>query len=102
MPHYLLHADYDQDGRVSKSRTELSRSNRPPGAIVLANLDLDTPATGSPPVLDRKKARKPRADDDLVPLIVTVLPGTQTNTDTADISLSKEDAGRIRVFDSGQ
>jgi hypothetical protein len=42
MPDYELHADYDNDGILSGSRTEYALRSTRPGAVVVPNLDIDS------------------------------------------------------------
>ncbi len=105
MPTYLLHADYDRDGRVSQRPSEYALRARYPGAILIANLDLDAgrrSAAGTP-ILDKDLAHKGLHDGELAEIAVTVLAGTSATPDQGTIELDLANASRIRLLDgSGQ
>lgn len=81
MPGIELHADYDRDGRLTRSAAERAARLDRPGAVVVANLDRDqrslparVSSSGSPgPDYDLAVAFS--RDDELLPLEVRVAPG---------------------------
>ncbi|HEX5760829.1 MAG TPA: protein-arginine deiminase family protein [Thermoanaerobaculia bacterium] len=88
MPDLELHADFDRDGRVSGTPAERTARQAAPGAVVVANLDVDRRAlppqvaAGPDITLDYAQPTKPAADDEVLPLHVRVvnaaaLPGVQ-------------------------
>ncbi|CAM2067207.1 Protein-arginine deiminase (PAD) [Sulfidibacter corallicola] len=77
MADFELHADFDHDGRLSRSRREYAKRQTLPGAILLANLDADRRRLPrqvtlvAPTVLDMD-APKRRRDRDLTPLFIRI------------------------------
>jgi hypothetical protein len=107
VPTYVLHADYDRDGTVSKTLGELSHRGRLPGAILVANLDVDGPRradnSGRPgpesPALDRDLAKKSPADNEIQDLVVTIVPGTENSAEEGALELQLSELPWVRVFD---
>ena len=78
MPDVELRADYDHDGRLTRSQAEYDARAAAPGALVVANLDADRQrlppvvTAGRPVTLDYQRPTKSGADDELVSLEVRV------------------------------
>jgi Protein-arginine deiminase (PAD) len=105
MPDYELHADYDRNGRLQASTTEHDQRSVAPGAILLANIDVDgraLPASvkpGNPLTLDYQKTTKSGADNDLLPLQVRVINDSMPAGSTFVLDVRGELADQTRLYD---
>ena len=102
---FELHSDFDRDGRLTASQSERDERERPPGAIIVANLDADTrrpPGTvrvGQVVTLDTQRSRKTSGDDEIrafriVPASAGPPPGT-----TYQIKVVGWAASHVRLYD---
>lgn len=103
MPAFRLDADYDRQGRVTGRAPEHDARDTPPGAILLANLDVDArpvPSAvrdGDPVPIDAVRTRKSANDDELAEIRVM-------KTDPAAgcvlrLAIAAPDSARITVWD---
>ena len=73
MPGIELHADFDRDGRLTRSAVERAARLSWPGAVVVANLDRDqrvlpgSVSSGATPGADYDLATAFARDDELLP-----------------------------------
>ncbi len=74
MPDYTIHADFDHDGRLTGSTAERAMRQQLPGAVLVANLDVDARAspgfTADRIELDHERRVKSRSDDELIRLSI--------------------------------
>jgi hypothetical protein len=82
MPALELHADFDRDGRLTESPAEYTARETPPGAILVANFDVDrrrlssSVTASSEPTLDYAQPTKGAGDDELLRLRIKIVnPG---------------------------
>jgi len=107
MPGIELHADFDRDGRITRSARERSARLQWPGAIVVPNLDRDrrrlprTPATAAPPPADYDEPGAQARDDELLPLEIRVARGGLSAGERLVMRCSGIMHTRIRLSDRG-
>lgn len=106
----VLHADYDRDGGMQSSAAEHRARLTRPGAIVLANLDIDAPRRNPPvatstaaertrvPHLDAYQPDPPPGDGDVSPCALAESPYGPVSATRIDLVLHPVDANRVRVF----
>lgn len=101
MPTFELHADYDRDGRISGTSAEHHVRARYPGALLVANLDVDARVKqkAGKPVLDKDLEKKAKRDDQLAVLSVKIAAGTAASADLGFLSISERDGTFVRALD---
>jgi hypothetical protein len=100
-----LHADFDRDGRLTRSATERAARASWPGAIVVPNMDRDrrrlpvsvTDARVIAP--DYELVSAVSGDDELVPIEIVVVNGALVAGDTLHLRCSGVIHTRIRLSD---
>ncbi|MCC6873677.1 MAG: PAAR domain-containing protein [Sandaracinaceae bacterium] len=106
----VLHGDYDRTGRTDATTAEHSHRLVRPGAILLANLDIEI-AVPNPPVsistpeqrsrvqhLDAYQAVLRPGDEELSAARLTVSPYGTVPATIVDLVLHPADAARVRLF----
>lgn len=105
MPGIELHADFDRDGRLTRSADERTARLSWPGAIVVANLDRDQRAlppsvsSGGTPEPDYDIATAFQRDDELVPVEIRVATGALGTGERLRVRCSGILHTRIRLSD---
>lgn len=105
MPGIELHADFDRDGRLTRSADERAARLIWPGAILVANLDRDQRVLpsrvsgGDTPEPDYSMATAFSRDDELLPLEIRVTPGALGTGERLRIRCSGIMHTRIRLSD---
>jgi hypothetical protein len=106
MPDVELRADYDHDGRLSGAQPEYDARSTAPGAIIVANVDVDrralptSVAGGSPVTLDYEQPTKSGADDELLAVSVRVVNPAAIAGQELLLRVSATQAIRVRVYDA--
>ncbi len=106
MPGIELHADFDRDGRITRSTLERESRTEWPGAIVVANLDSDqrvlpdSVSSATTPAPDYEMVTAFARDDELLPLQIRVATGALAAGEKLAIRCSGIMHTRIRLSDS--
>ena len=105
MPGLELHADFDRDGRLTRSAAERDARGRWPGAVVVPNMDRDRrrlPAAVADAAMvdpDYDLASALTADDELLPIEVRAAAGALGAGDTLHLRCSGVMHTRVRLSD---
>jgi hypothetical protein len=103
---FTLHADYDQNGVVSRSPAEYQLRKQFPGAVFLPNVDADGVAfptqvrcgTLIPP--DSVARNKLAKDNDLLPLMIRIEKGTVAADYSLALKIDPADEEKFRLYDA--
>lgn len=100
-----LEADFDRDGRLTGTPREYDARQRPPGALVVANLDVDRrrlpnrAEVGPEITLDYAQPTKSAGDDELVSIRVRIVNPAATASSQYAIRIPGIQSIRIRIYD---
>lgn len=106
MADFQIHADYDNDGKISYLSKEYNLRNKEPGAILLPNIDIDArrlPATISSSAgtkLDCTQRIKKRSDNDLLPVVILCTRSSVSTITNIYISLTKADIQKVNIYNA--
>lgn len=105
MPDFSIHADFDQDRRISLNASEYQMRNTAPGAVVVPNLDkeprrLPTSVTnGSAIDLDWKNRSLPRDENDVTRIVIKKNPGAATRNCQLLLKVVGKSRSKVRLYD---
>lgn len=108
MPILEFHSDFDRDGRLTTSFTEYQARQNHPGAIVLANLDVDRRTLPSRVnqsyslPLDFEARTKERLDDEPLQLRIIVDRAQISTGRNYFLKLIGWSANKFRIYDQNR